>query len=427
MPAAQTTCCSCALALCSCALALTLGFVANAEVETKTASSCSLSAVQKAIDAAASGDTVMVPAGTCSWRDLTIPSGKKITLQGAGPNNLTISGSGGAALNMTSSGSRVTGFAFNDAHITVDGDDWRIDHSRFSSNRAFFDAIFVFGSREHTHPRGLIDHNEIRNTRITVVGWNGLNAHVLWSQPLALGGPQMVFVEDNTFTGTQWTSAIDGNYGGRYVFRHNTLTNMYIEAHSLQGDNHRAIRSWEIYNNTISQSGGVSMWTPMFIRGGTGVIHNNMITGTWGFPGITLDNVRSFESRGAAGRCNGRSPWDANQLANGWPCRDQIGRSTDQWIWTTARPFPPQASEPAYFWNNKFNGSDVSVIAHNGTGAWITAERDYFNNTQRPGYTPYRYPHPLQGGSTSPTSKAATSNLHSCAIAVRSTGIVSRR
>jgi hypothetical protein len=391
---------------------LALGFLAAASVEaaTRTAASCAQSAVQTAINSAVSGDIVAVPAGSCSWSNLIIPSGKKITLQGAGPSSTIISGSGGTALDMTNSGSRVTGFAFNEAEIKVDGDDWRIDHCKFSSSRAFFDAVTVFGSRENTHPRGLIDHNEIRNQRIVVFGWNSLNANVLWSQPLGLGGPQMVFVEDNTFTGTQWASAVDGNYGGRYVFRYNTLTNMYIEAHSLQGDHERAVRSWEIYNNTISQS-GVAMWTPFFVRGGTGVIYNNTISGAWGFPGITLDNVRSFDARGAAGLCNGNSLWDGNQLSNGWPCRDQIGRSKDQWTWTSANPYPPQASEPAYFWNNRLNGSNTSVQIHNGTDAWIVAGRDFFNNTAKPGYAPYQYPHPLQQGGPTPTAPDAPLNV----------------
>lgn len=388
------------------ALALVAGPTSAA---TRAAVNCSSSAVQTAINSAATGDTVTVPAGSCSWSGVDIPSSKRITLQGAGMNSTTISG-GDGALNLTLSGSRVTGIGFVDSRVTVDGDDWRIDHCKFSSAGAFYDAIFVSGSRETTHPRGVIDHNQIQNTRISVIGWNSLNANAIWSQPLALGGGQMVFVEDNTFTGTLWAAAVDGNYGGRFVFRHNSVTDMYIEAHSLQGDTERAIRSWEIYDNTIAQT-NVGMWTPFFIRGGTGVVFNNTITGTWGFPGITLDNVRSFEPRGAAGLCDGHSPWDGNQSSNGWPCRDQIGRSTDQWLWTPQRLYPPQASDPAYFWNNTYQGAAISVDINNNTAAWIASGRDYFNNAQKPGYKSYAYPHPLVSGTGNPSAPSAPANL----------------
>ena len=382
------------------------------DAATRNAASCSTSAVQAAVNSAVSGDAVVVPTGACTWSSgVDVPNGKKITIQGAGSNSTVITGTRNTVFELNQSGSRLTGFGIVEAAVHVDGDDWRIDHNRFTSTTSFYDAILVFGDRESTHPRGLIDHNQIQNTRISVVGWNSLMAHAIWAQPLGLGGAQMVFVEDNTFTGTQWASVVDGNYGGRYVFRYNTVTNMYIEAHSNQGE--RGIRSWEIYNNKIIQSGSVGMWTPFYIRGGTGVVFNNTISGTWSFPGITLDNVRSFESRGSLGQCNGNSPWDGNQASNGWPCRDQIGRSTDQWVHTSSRPYPPQASEPAYFWGNTASGSAISVDLNNGTSPWIVSGRDYLNNTPKPGYTPYAYPHPLASGGTTPPppAPAAPSNV----------------
>ena len=50
---------------------------------TITASTCNNSAVQTAINAAADGDTVSIPAGTCAWTTgVTVTAG--ITLHGAG-------------------------------------------------------------------------------------------------------------------------------------------------------------------------------------------------------------------------------------------------------------------------------------------------------------------------------------------------------
>jgi hypothetical protein len=382
-----------ALSLLSLLLLLSAPVPSPAVAATIDATDCSSAVVQAAIRTARSGDTVSVPAGTCSSWDITVPDTKRIVLRGAGMTATTVSE---GIVRMGRAGSRLTGFGFSGVQIWIDGDDWRIDHNRIASTRAFFD-LTVFGSRECMHPRGVIDHNEFQNIRVSVVGWNGLLAHCLWSQPLVLGAPQQVFVEDNRYVGTMWTSAVDGSYGGRYVFRHNVVTDMYIEAHSIQGGN-RAIRSWEIYNNTLRQS-SVPMWAPIFLRGGTGVVYNNTILGTWTAPAIILDNVRSFADRGAPWfRCDGTRQADGNQLANGWPCRDQIGRSTDSGLSTTTG-MKPQASQPAHFWGNVApNGRALGVVIHNKSDAWIVGGRDYVNKTPLLGYTPYPYPHPLTQG-----------------------------
>jgi hypothetical protein len=363
---------------------------AVARAATVRATDCSSRAVQAAIAGASSGDTVDVPPGDCSAWDITVPDTKRIVLRGAGVTATNISG---GAVRMGQGGSRLTEFGLSEVQIRVDGDDWRIDHNHIVSSRPFFD-LMVSGGRECIHPRGVIDHNNFQNIRVSVIGWNGLMAHCLWSMPLVLGDAQQVFVEDNVYVGTKWTSAVDGNYGGRYVFRHNVLNDTYIEAHSVQGGN-RAIRSWEIYNNTLRQSAH-PMWTPIFLRGGTGVVYRNTILGAWTVPGIVLDNVRSFDNRGAPWfKCDGTQPADGNHLPNGWPCRDQIGRSTD-WRLSTTSLMQAQASQPAHFWSNTGpTGPSRRVTIQNKTEAWIAAGRDYIEGEPWPGYTPYPYPHPL--------------------------------
>ena len=207
--------------------------------------------VQSAVNSAVSGDIVLVPAGTATWTEaVTIPSTKKITLQGAGMGVTKINRSPqGTAVDLLMSGSRLTGFSFTEGVIVVDGDGWRIDHCELVF-AAFTSGIRVSGSREDQHPVGVIDRCVCTNMRVSVHGWNGLLAHKIWAQPLALGTNNAVFVEDNIFTGTVHSNAMDGNYGCRYVFRYNTLNDIYVEAHSVQGT-HRAARSWEIYHNTL--------------------------------------------------------------------------------------------------------------------------------------------------------------------------------
>ena len=61
----------------------------------------------------------------------------------------------------------------------------------------------------------------------------------------------------------------------------------------------------------------------------------------------------------------------------------------------TPKAWPNQAIEPCYSWNNKDNnGKLLNLGAGQGT---IKEGRDFFNNTPKPGYTPYTYPHPLTG------------------------------
>jgi chitodextrinase len=364
-----------------------------------SAASCSEEDVQVAIDSASAGDTVLVPAGNCTWScQVHIRHGKKITLQGAGMDSTVITKSGETINSWEKAESRITGFGFIDGYVQVDGDGWRVDHCKFYNASSFNEGVYVFGERENYHPTGLIDNCTFFNARVLVFGWGGLMANALWAQPLnLLSGNNVVYVEDCTFTGTVQANAVDANYGGSYVFRYNTLNDSYIEAQSVQGT-HRGTKSWEIYNNIFNQVSR-AMWVPMMIRGGTGVVFNNTLKGTWTNPNIALDNVRSCDSIGDGGRCGGSSLWDGNEVGKaGYPCRDQIGRSTDQWLWTDKNPYPPQAHEPVYAWNNKHGANDVVFFQHGcaESGAHIQPGRDYFNNVQKPGYTPYTYPHPLR-------------------------------
>jgi hypothetical protein len=391
------------------ALALTLMIAPVSHAATVRAASCSQADVARAVFSAGPGDLVVVPAGSCAWTE-TVSINRKITLQGAGIDLTTITGSpaGLMAIHAMQSGSRITGFTFNESYMVVDGDGWRVDHCKFVN-----DGVYVIGQREAQHPTGLIDHCTFLDSHVLIQGWAGLLAHALWAQPLDLGGATgVVYVEDCSFTGIGMYNAMDTNYGGRYVFRYNTLTDADVEAHSLQG-NHRASRKWEIYNNTFRQVNN-PMWVPMMLRGGTGVVFNNTLTGTWNLPRISLDNVRSCDSRDVSGRCDGTSPWDGNQAGkNGYPCRDQIGRSTDASLWTSFAPYPPQASEPAYAWNNKYGTSDVTFYQHSceQSKAHIQPGRDYIDNVQKPGYVPYTYPHPWVQG-WSPLVVAPPQNLH---------------
>jgi hypothetical protein len=68
-----------------------------------------------------------------------------------------------------------------------------------------------------------------------------------------------------------------------------------------------------------------------------------------------------------------------------------------------------QALEPAYMWNDKYtpDNSSITINARSdlGTSFILLENRDFYNNTPMPGYTPYTYPHPLvSGGGHGPQS-----------------------
>ncbi len=368
------------------------------------AKSTSLEDVQAAVDMAEIGDVVKIPIGNSIWTStLDIPDDKKITLIGTCVESTIISGTEtapGTMLDMNKSGSRVSQITFkfsndNGVCINVDGTGWRIDNCRFINEISqTIEGVMARGTGGDPCPIGVVDHCLFLNSRVLIIGDAGLMANEIWLEPLGLGTNNAVFVEDCTFNYTKFGNAVDTNYGGRYVFRYNTVNDAYIEAHSLQGT-HRATRSWEIYENKINQVNS-SMWAPFFMRGGTGVIFNNTITGNWSSgPTIIVDNRRTFQDLGEGGFCDGTSLWDGNEEANGYPGRDQIGRSTDSWLWTDSNPYPPQELDPFYQWNNTHNGNPIQVYVHNNCGIHIKENRDYYNETERPGYTPFTYPHPL--------------------------------
>jgi hypothetical protein len=155
----------------------------------------------------------------------------------------------------------------------------------------------------------------------------------------------------------------------------------------------RSIRSYEIYRNRFAFEKGREHFTAMFFRGGTGVIFDNTVTG--GYHAFALaTNYRSRKSYAPWGRCDGTSKWDGNQEPNGYPAIDQIGRSTD------AGPGTAQELDPLYEWHNLLNGKDADIAVSGGpmVQAHIKEGRDYHDDTRRPQYEPYVYPHPLAAG-----------------------------
>jgi hypothetical protein len=378
------------------------------------ASSCAAVDVRAAVAAADDGDTVAVPAGECVWRcpsamnPAVSISGKRIVLRGAGAGTTVITDSTGTAfrevaLLVESQGGkpfRVTGFTFKGMrrgsstapgiHVSSGSRGWRIDHCTLDATGTRGRGIVAGGS-------GVIDHCTFVNTYQGVAVFG--DGDQSWAAPLSPGTADAVYVESCVFDYDEpYDGALDAYGGARYVFRHNTVTNTNLGHHGFDSGNYRSTLSHEIYGNTFLAD-RARIWCVFRSRGGTGVLFDNVATGDIG-AGYLLVNYRTccmcddpehcHTTCSSWGRCDGTNPLDGNEDASGYPCKDQVGRGTDQSL------------EPVYEWNNTVNGEDADIAVNDPWGCsgpsmadHIKEGRDFYNDTPRPGYTPYPYPHPL--------------------------------
>lgn len=285
-----------------------------------------------------------------------------------------------------------------------------------------------------------------------------------WTEPSSYGTIDNVFIEDCVYDfAYPCDGAFDAYNGARIVFRHNS-SNVGFGWHGFDSGRYRSVFSVEIYDNSITRYGSSNEYCWCRSRGGSCLVYNNKISGNFksffwlssyrscpsykgvhtggngtnvltdasahfvtGSPAATYvyktetsewDTVKSRTETTLTsdltwntgdkytaeyypiecGMCQGYSPCDSNRVAvdSGYPCRDQIGRGTNQSL------------SPVYAWNNVFNGDTAPSFS---TGSVCSLEkshirrnRDYYENTPKPGYIPFTYPHPLRKSDTSNTS-----------------------
>jgi hypothetical protein len=312
---------------------------------------------------------------------VSIPSSKGITLNGNGATVARGSLSSGNSLielaPHSSVSSRITGFAFTDSKAAT-GDFIGIGGGNETTAKFRIDHCSFTGLDLLTHLRitapvyGLIDHNTFtwnENNEVIHNEAYGAVSTAGWTNDVFPGSDQALYIEDNTFVNQVsgnpayfWGgSAVQGYYGSRTVFRHNSVSMATVDMHGTPGM--IGARWWEIYENTFNmvQNGNQDKYIGM--RGGSGVIFNNHKTG---FTNGGGGSILLVEEDG------------------GYPALYQIGRGKNQSL------------DPAYAWNN-----DSSMPVESGSSN-VQQNRDFFLSA-KPGYTPYMYPHPLQN---SPTGSA---------------------
>jgi hypothetical protein len=356
--------------------------------------------------------------------------------------------------------------------IRINGDskNWRIDHMRFetiTTGRVSNIGHDLNGLGRPTF--GVMDHNYAYHctghfAHVRALGTTGGNS--VMAQGTFLGTVNSVYIEDNTFdAGTDIENRseciTDSEVGGSFVVRHNIANNAIVCMHDVAGDG-RGTLSWEVYDNAFTNNYSYGS-RDIGIRSGNGVMFNNTFITTNPNPYYTLandttspieithyticDNTHSspnnFFCDGSSGHkfCLGTQTWAtpcstdadcANEIGackefntvggNGRPCRDQVG--VDNNLQPT----------PALFWNNKRNGIYYNPVVYDSvsirpgcnqtTGtfvqSYIRSGYEYCSNASdvmppscngiTTTYTPYTYPHPLQGVADT-TPPAAPSGL----------------
>lgn len=387
--------------------------------------SCQQDDVQTAINSADPGDTVLMRPGTCTWTNPPdAPSGyqsvcvnKPLSLMGSGELITIVVDDTDMSYQLNPLGiqfesdvdttSRISGFTLQHSPqpqdsspaitVQLSGEGHhqvRIDHITIDS--------IPLGIRGHASVSGVIDHVTAINSKVLFIDSNPDGSD--WLLPLKMGSADAWFVEDSTFSYSSWADGTtDGRNGAKLVFRYNSVilptgssfSGSLVGNHGYDSSD-RSHMSLESYENVFLNDEPSRYPNAMQYRGGTGVVFRNVLQGPHWRP-IAVTNYRSCTGylTSPKGMCDGSIPTDGN-LDHGWPCRDQIGRSG-------GIVAGQQTSDPLYQWDNLNNDSSVVITTYSGSTGdcsymdlyHIKPGRDYFDDTPRPAYIPYPYPHPL--------------------------------
>ena len=372
--------------------------------DTHVAATCSAASIQTAVNASTDGDTISIPAGTCTWSASdTVTINKSLYVKGAGTtsgSNLT------KIIHQTASGGAITFNVTLSSDVTLDFSGIYIDKVNTGGNsgtsiralkitngqgvngnltkvRVHHNTFNMGSYTVHVSGRfsGVIDNNKFVNcdTGIYVAGDNDS----AWERDIAAGTANATFIEDNTFvfdsnndrTGDHTNQQVyctegaipvvrnntfDGSaYTAGYFFMFNTHGNSPGVAYSSSSypNNTRGAPISEVYNNTFTAYNCYGYTSDM--RGGSILFYGNSFTCKSGAGAIQL-----WEEEAQTG------------YRTVWPAYDQIANS--------------------FFWDNTVNGSTITDITLNVPaleGTFIQKDRDYFMHAPQSsgGKTSYSY------------------------------------
>jgi len=268
--------------------------------------------VQDAVNSASDGDTVIVPAGSCSW-DTALEITKIIRLRGAGVGLTNITS--GVATGVNSYTIKydpvnatadylfeVTGFSFTipgqrnglviyQSHsTTAELKKTRIHHNIFTNNTL---GYYVFTAQAN-FDSAVVDNNTFNGFQSFQIGGKDTDT---WENLTAVhGSGKGLYFEDNTYNGTISSAFNDGFQGSRWTVRYNHLINDQDESNVFATDMHgnqpsaTGAMSGELYGNLITDPNNRVTKT-LDLRGGKAIVFNNYNTSTRAdFYGVVIRN-----------------------------------------------------------------------------------------------------------------------------------------
>ncbi len=366
---------------------LILAISSSTKAAVITARTASLADVTVALNSAANGDTIQIPAGTTSWtQPLIVTKGVQIIAAGIDQtvitNQIVVNGvqrKDAALFKITTSASqpmfRLSGITINGiptdpgqggtATIQVGGDTpaFRVDHIRWNSLRQW--SIHMTGTA-----CGVIDHCKLENnciyeSMIMAHGsWGGKSrGDGSWADDAYWASGKAVYIEDcvlNAKPGTTWVVDALPPGGARYVIRHCTIIGDVSSHGTETSARSRSCRTMEVYNNRIIAPGTNQGSNGIIVRGGSATIFNNYLT-SWAVPITTWIYGLDFR----------RGPWFGYNL--GWGPAD----GANPWDLNDKAPYngisPTPDSDPrlgSVYASGTYTGSNI--VPGNGSGATVT-------------------------------------------------------
>lgn len=387
--------------LLACAAMLISGFAVarnDQRANAVMAGTCSAADVQAALSAVVTpGGTVVLPSGTCDWGSQTVTLDMKnmdVHLRGAGK------GTGGTLIRRSSAGNVSYALTFNcatgsggvelsdiafEGRATTDILDagLLLAHScrDFRIHDASFSKFVKSGVETRgTDSRGVIYQSDFADNYdpghpsdgegygVVVYGDDTAGPRATYT----LGSAEAVFIENSYFR--QNRHSIASNYNSRYVARYNefittntTRNTGMVDAHGKSNSNHHGSRSWEIYENSLYFDGDGYQADGISIRGGDGVVFNNILGGSK-ITGLTIAYVLQLVTE------------------NGCPSGGEppvVEQTEHAWIWGNT-------------WMQTVAQQGVTVRTPGDCASYFRLGQEYFLSAPS-GYLPYVYPHPLRG------------------------------
>jgi len=373
---------------------------------------------------AADGDVLNLPAGNVTWpQRLTVT--KAISIRGAGIGQTVINAGfsdpyGGGIIAYAPGTTAQASKVFEISGITFDGKytvgcfsarppststpitGLKIHDNRFVNG---YSRAIVLSGLEF----GVFYRNQFQDSYIAISVISSEMAG--WNYPVAQGGPNYPFFEDNTFVQTIARGGFicETGRGGRIVFRHNTITGYggggaeVWDAHGVNGvyPTDTGTVSIEYYNNNIQLAASSRVLNH---RGGMGIVFDNVVTGSGGY--FSMTEYQGWSYCTSAGypkpqQVNNSYYWNntsgGNAMNPSLTCASggcstcgqydsmYIQLNRDYWLPTSG----VDSAKPSSCTQNGFYGSiDTGKLYRCNANSWGLQ------------YTPYTYPHPLVSGAS---------------------------